>query len=255
MQRTDNKVETDKNAIQIGGFNFAIDVQKLTKTFGVYQALRGVDLKINYGDFLTILGPNGAGKTTFIKVLATIMNPSSGRVSIDGLNLKENAIKIRRRIGVVTHQTFLYNNLTAYENLEFFSRMYDVARHKERILELFEMMGMTARIHERVATLSRGLQQRLSIARALIHKPSIMLLDEPDTGLDQQAITTLWKILQSKDDEKLTVVLTTHNIERWLGMCNRLTILVRGKIAFDESSQNLNLEKLKHIYQEHTKAG
>jgi heme exporter protein A len=233
---------------------FAIDIQGLTKIFGARLALRGIDLKVKHQEFLAILGPNGAGKTTLIKVLATIMNPSSGKVIIDGLNLKDNALEIHRRIGVVTHQTFLYSTLTAYENLEFYGRMYDVASRKERILEVVEMMGMTSRLHDRVDTFSRGMQQRLSIARALLHKPSIMLLDEPETGLDQQATAMLWKTLQSNSGEKPTIMMITHNLERGLELCNRHIILAKGKIVYDESSQSLNLANLKQAYYEYTRA-
>ena len=115
---------------------WAVKVEGLTKSFSNQFALRGIDLEVRRGESVVLFGPNGAGKTTLIKVLATIMNPSSGRVLIDGLSLKNNAEEMRRRIGVVTHETFLYNNLTAYENLEFYSRMYDVPRRKERIQEV-----------------------------------------------------------------------------------------------------------------------
>ncbi len=228
-----------------------IETQGLTKSFGNHLALRGVDLKVGQGESVVIFGPNGAGKTTLIKVLATIMNPSSGKVLVDGLNLKNNAEDIRRRIGVVTHQTFLYSNLTTYENLEFYSRMYDVPQRKERIHEVVAMVGMMSRLHDRVGTLSRGMQQRLSIARSLLHKPAIMLLDEPETGLDQQAISMLWEALQTEG--KSTVILTTHNLERGLELGERLLILDRGKIVYEGSKQSLDLAGLKQAYQHSTR--
>ncbi len=234
---------------------WAIEVQGLTKSFGSHLALRGIDLEVGQGESVVIFGPNGAGKTTLIKVLATIMNPSSGRVLIDGLNLKSNAEEMRRRIGVVAHQTFLYSNLTAYENLEFYSRMYDVPRRKERIHEVVAMVGMTSRLHDRVGTLSRGMQQRLSIARSLLHKPAIMLLDEPETGLDQQASSMLWEVLQTEGGGKRTIVLTTHNLERGLELGNRLLILDKGKIVYEGSRQVLDLAGLKEVYQYSTRVG
>jgi len=217
----------------------AIEVQGLTKSLGGHLALRGIDLEVRRGESVVIFGPNGAGKTTLIKVLATIMNPSSGRVLVDGLNLKNNAEEIRRRIGIVTHQTFLYSNLTAYENLEFYSRMYDVPRAKERIHQVVAMVGMTSRLYDRVGTLSRGMQQRLSIARCLLHKPAIMLLDEPETGLDQQAISMLWEALQTEGEGKLTIILTTHSLERGVELGARLLILDKGKIVFQRSTKAL----------------
>ncbi|HLB28407.1 MAG TPA: ABC transporter ATP-binding protein, partial [Dehalococcoidales bacterium] len=174
----------------------AIKAEGLTKAFGSRLTLRGIDLQINPGESAVIFGPNGAGKTTLLKVLATIMNPSSGKVFIDGLDAKARAEEARRRIGIVTHHTFLYGNLTAYENLDFYGRLYDVPARQERIKELVEMVGMTARLHHRVATFSRGMQQRISIARSLLHRPSIMLLDEAETGLDRQATAMLWAAMR-----------------------------------------------------------
>ncbi len=230
-----------------------VEIQGLTKSFGNHLALRGVDLKARQGESVVIFGPNGAGKTTLIKVLATIMNPSSGSVVVDGLNLKNNAEEIRRRIGVVAHQTFLYSDLSAYENLEFYSRMYDVPRHKERIHEVAAMVGMVSRLHDRVGTLSRGMQQRLSIARSLLHKPAIMLLDEPETGLDQQAISMLWKALETEGERKRSIILTTHNLERGLELGERLLILDKGKIVYEGSRQLLDLAGLKEAYEYSTR--
>ena len=233
----------------------AVEVQGLTKSFGNHLALRGIDLEVKYGDFVVIFGPNGAGKTTLIKVLSTIMNPSSGKILIDGLNLKNNAEEIRRRTGIVTHQTFLYSNLTGYENLEFYSRMYDVPRRKERVREVADMVGIASRLHDRVGTLSRGMQQRLSIARSLLHKPAIMLLDEPEAGLDQQAISMLWRALETEEERTGNIILTTHNLERGLELGERLLILHRGKIVYEGSKQALDLAGLKEAYEHSTGAG
>ncbi len=231
-----------------------VKVQGLTKSFGNNLALKGVDLEIGLGELVVIFGPNGAGKSTLIKVLATIMNPSSGRVLIDGLDVRSNAEEVRRRIGVVTHQTFLYSNLTSYENLDFYCRMYDVSKRKERIHEVVAMVGMTSRLNDRVGTLSRGMQQRLSIARSLLHKPAIMLLDEPETGLDQQATSMLWEALQTGWEGKRTIILTTHNLERGFELGNRLLILVRGKIVYERSGQALDLADLKEAYHYSTRS-
>ena len=230
-----------------------VKVEGVTKSFSNQLALRGIDLEVKRGESIVLFGPNGAGKTTLIKVLATIMNPSSGRVLIDGLSLKNNAEEMRRRIGVVTHETFLYSNLTAYENLEFYSRMYDVPKRKERIHEVVAMVGMTSRLHDRVGTLSRGMQQRLSIARSLLHRPAIMLLDEPETGLDQQAISMLWKALAPEGEKKRTVILTTHNLERGLELGECLIILDKGRIVYQGSRQDLDLSGLKEAYQYSTR--
>ncbi|MFC2035233.1 ABC transporter ATP-binding protein [Chloroflexota bacterium] len=231
---------------------WAVKVEGLTKSFSNKLALRGVDLEARQGEFVVIFGPNGAGKTTLIKVLATIMNPSSGRILIDGLNSRNSAEEIRRRIGVVTHQTFLYSNLTTYENLEFYSRIYDVPKRKERIHEVVAMVGMMNRLDDRVGTLSRGMQQRLSIARSLLHNPAVMLLDEPETGLDQEAVSMLWSALVTEREGKRTVILVTHNLERGLELGDRLLILNKGKIVYEGAGKVSDLASLKVIYEDNT---
>lgn len=230
----------------------AIEVRKLTRSFDEHMALRGVDLQVKSGESVVIFGPNGAGKTTLIKILATIMQPSSGNILIDGSDIKSDAEKARRKIGVVSHNTFLYGNLTAYENLEFYRKLYDMPR--ERISEVADIIGMKSRLGDRVNTLSRGMQQRFAIARALLHKPTIILLDEPETGLDQQAISMLWEAIRGNNNKRSTVVLTTHNLERGLELADRLLILSRGKIVHQESSQALDLASLKQLYQTTTRA-
>lgn len=228
--------------------SWAIEAQDLTKSFGSQPALRGVDLKVSKGEFVTVLGPNGAGKTTLIKVLATLSRPSSGTIRIAGLDLRENPAQIRRHIGVVTHQTLLYDDLTAYENLKFYGKMYDIADLKEQIHDVTARVGLTPRLHDRVRTLSRGMQQRLSIARALIHNPSILLLDEPETGLDQHAMAMLEELLATVNPGERTVVVTTHNLERGLRMGNHVVILSRGRIAYEESKGPFDVVSLREIY-------
>ena len=233
----------------------AIEIKGLTKSFGNNLALGGIDLEVEPGKTLAIFGPNGAGKTTLIKILATIMKPSAGEVYIGGLDLRQNAEDIRSRIGVVCHQTFLYSNLTAYENLHFYCRMYDVADFKQRIHQVVSMVAMKARLYDRIGTLSRGMQQRLSIARCLLHKPTIVLLDEPETGLDQQAIPMLWGALKEDGVKKRTVVFTSHSLERGLNVCDQLVILNRGKIVYQQSGRKLNPAGLKQAYRDSTGAG
>ena len=231
----------------------AIQAEGLTKTFGFNLALRGIDLEIEEGDSLVVFGPNGAGKSTLIKILSTAMNPSSGSLVFRGRDLKNSAEEIRREIGLVSHQTLLYNNLTAYENLDFYARMYDVPGRDARITEVADMVGVTSRLNDRVGTLSRGLQQRVSVARALIHKPSIMLLDEPETGLDQEAITSVWDALESEKGINRTIVFTTHNLELGLKNCRRLMILDNGKIAYQGTGDGLDLTALRETYRLNTR--
>ncbi|MEW6141750.1 MAG: ABC transporter ATP-binding protein [Chloroflexota bacterium] len=232
----------------------AIEVRRLTKSFGDHFALKGLDLDVRRGESLAIFGPNGAGKTTLIKILAAIMNPSSGEVLIDGLSTKDSTHKVQRRIGVVSHHTFLYANLTAYENLKFYSRMYDVPTVDERIREVVEMVGMTSRLNDQVGTFSRGMQQRLSIARSLLHRPSIMLLDEPETGLDQQATSILWKVMRPAGGEERTIVFSTHSLERGWELADRFIVLNKGWIVFENTKHGLGQDGLREAYQRTTGA-
>ena len=229
--------------------NWAVAIEGLTKSFGLRTALRSIDLRVAAGNSVAIFGPNGAGKTTLIKTLATILKPSSGKIWLDGRDIQENTEEIRRIIGVITHQTFLYGNLTAYENLDFYGRMFDVPHRKERVHEVLNIVGMSSRIHDRVGTLSRGMQQRISIARLLLPKPKIILLDEPETGLDQQATALLWNALRLEGKEQYTIIHTTHNLARGFETCDRMLILARGEIVFDRERNSLDLAELTQAYQ------
>jgi heme exporter protein A len=234
------------------GTRLMVEARGITKAFGNHLAVNEVDFQVARGESVVIIGPNGAGKTTLIKILATIMNPTSGSLFIDGLSAKDGAEEIRRRIGVITHQTFLYSTLTAYENLEFYCRLYDVPRARERIHEVADVVSLASRLHDRVGTLSRGMQQRLSIARSLLHRPTLMLLDEPETGLDQQAVSIFREVLREVDGQKRTVILTTHNLERGLELSDRLLILSRGKICCDRPTGGMDLADLRETYEQST---
>ncbi len=233
---------------------WAIEVQGLTKSFGNRLILKGIDLKVRKGEFLTVFGPNGAGKTTVLRVLGTMLKPSGGQVKVSGLDLKHNSAEIRRGIGVVTHQTMLYDELTSFENLKFYGKMYDVPNLEERIEEVVTKLGLGSRLHHRVRTLSRGLQQRLSIARAVLHNPTLMLLDEPGTGLDQHAANILAGILRAVNDEGRTVIMTTHSLERGLEMGDHVVILAEGRIVYEESKRALDMLSLQEAYHHYTGA-
>ena len=243
---------TDDGTPESGPRSWAIEIQALTKSYSSHLVLRGIDLRVLAGDSVLIFGPNGAGKTTLMKILATIINPSSGQIMVDGLNIKENAEEARRKIGVVSHQTFLYSNLTAYENLEFYCRMYDVPQRRERIKEMLSLVGMQHSLNDRVGTFSRGMQQRVSIARALLHKPSIILLDEPETGLDQQASSMLREVLWKERELERTIIHTTHSMERAIETCDRILIIVKGQIAYEQKGYDVNITDLKQAYRHYT---
>ena len=235
------------NGVDMQADGYAIEVKQLIKSYGEHHALRGIDLSVKWGDILAIFGPNGAGKTTLLKVLATLVKPSAGDVSVAGFNLKQGAIMIRRRIGVVTHQTLLYDDLSAYENLRFYGKMYDVSNLRDRINQLVAQVGLESRIHDPVRTLSRGMQQRLAIARALIHDPPVLLLDEPGTGLDQHASALFATILNSTANKQRAVLITSHSLEQGSALSSRIAIMAYGKIAY-EGSKQMDIDNLREVY-------
>jgi len=229
-----------------------IKVKGLVKSFGSTTALRGVNLSVPDGEFVTLVGPNGAGKTTLLRILATLSRPTSGAVKIGGHELPKGAEKARRSIGLVSHQTLLYGDLSAEENLRFYGRMYDVADLDARISQVLEMVGLAHRRRDPVRTFSRGMQQRLAIARAVLHRPSLMLLDEPYTGLDQDAAARLEAVMSSVGTEGRTVVMTTHDLERGLAVADRVVILAKGRVVFEANRDELDTAAFKEAYRQHT---
>jgi len=205
-------------------------------------------LHIKPGEFVSVLGPNGAGKTTLLKVLTLLTPPSEGQVHIAGRKVSEEQLALRKKMGVISHNTFLYANLTAYENLLFYGRMYDVPRLKDRVKEVISEVGLQYSLNDPVRTFSRGMQQRLAVARAIVHNPDILFLDEPYTGLDQHAIKILNQVLLSLTNQDRTIFLITHNFEQGLSMSDRIVILVKGKIVCEMPGKDLTLEDLQKTY-------
>ena len=226
----------------------AIETEGLCRSFGSRRALSGVDLSVGNGECLVIFGPNGAGKTTLIKLLATLSRPSAGSACVDGMDIRSHAVQVRRRLGVVTHPTFLYNDLTIDENLRFYGRMYRVANLEQRIEEVVSQVQLDSRLHDRVGTLSHGMQKRVAIARAVLHNPSILLLDEPEAGLDPHATLMMRQILDTLNSGERTVVLTTHNLERGLELADRVAILHRGEIVYQALRKDIDSGGFQEIY-------
>lgn len=214
-----------------------IQAQNLVKSFGPRTALAGVDLSVEAGEFVTLVGPNGAGKTTLLRILATLTRPTSGTLRIASLDPSQASDDVHRRIGFLSHRTLLYDDLTAEQNLSFYARMYDLDGAQARIESLLKQVGLATRRDDLVRTFSRGMQQRLSVARAVLHQPQVLLLDEPYTGLDPSAAQVLTDLLADLAGEGCTVILTTHNIERGLTAGRRVIVLVRGQLVYDERDE------------------
>jgi len=217
-----------------------IEIRNLVKSFGPRVALAGVNLSVEAGEFVTLVGPNGAGKTTLLRVLATLTRPTSGTVQVAGLDLSRAGEEVRRRIGFLSHRTLLYEDLSAEQNLRFYARMYDLDEGPARIRDLLKRVGLAARQHDQVRTLSRGMQQRLALVRVLLHRPQVLLLDEPYTGLDPQAARVLTGLLDELAGEGCTILLTTHDLNRGLAMGQRVGVLARGRLVYDEHRGAIN---------------
>jgi heme exporter protein A len=225
-----------------------ITVKKLGKRFGLLPVLRGLDFTVEAGEFVVLLGPNGAGKTTFLRILASLSRPTIGEVIIAGYRLPGQAAAVRRRLGVVSHQPLLYGDLTPEENLRFYGRMYDLAGLDDRVDQVLTLVGLSARRRHLVRQFSRGMQQRLSIARAILHDPEVLLFDEPYTGLDQDAAQMLDEVLEEVAVEGRTVLMTSHDIRRAGELATRVDILSRGVIAASMQSSEFDPLELPEIY-------
>lgn len=233
----------------------AIEARGVRKHFGHSVALNGVDLDLPRGHFLTLFGPNGAGKTTLIRILASLARPSAGEVRLFGQEVESSGADLRRRIGVISHRSFLYGALTARQNLTFYARMFDVPDREQRVTEILETVGLTRRAHDPVVSFSRGLEQRCAIARALIHDPDLLLFDEPFTGLDPEAADQLLNLLHSLHDAERSVLLTSHDLGRGAEMADQVAILTTGKIAYSGSRGDFEAADMAEIYRAATRGG
>ena len=208
-------------------------------------------MEIGQGEFVTVLGPNGAGKTTLLKTLALVIKPSQGKVYLDGKDAKDAEITLRQKMGMISHNTFLYDSLSAYENLTFYGKLYQVPDLPKRIDEVLKEVGLQYVLHDPVRTFSRGMQQRLSIARAILHDPAILFFDEPYTGLDQHAIDILNGVLARLASHNRTIFMVTHNYEQGLELSHRVLILNKGRIVYETKTDGLNPSQFKALYRQH----
>lgn len=230
----------------------AIEITNLVKKFGRRYALRDVSLTIPARQFIAIVGPNGAGKTTLIRILATLIRPSSGQIRIAGLDLLKHGDQIRSRLGVIGHQTFLYQDLSARENLLFYGRMYHTTGPDRQVDELLEKVGLAQRANDPVGGFSRGMLQRLSIARALLHQPEVLLFDEPYTGLDPKASEMLSALLKNLVGAQQTILMVTHNLTQAADLVDQIAILVNGQIVLNQPGADFTLSALLQRYNELT---
>ena len=212
--------------------DFAILAEGLEKSYREWPVLWNLDLSVPWGESLSLFGANGSGKTTLLRILATSARPDAGTVRIAGYDLRRQTAEVRRRVGVVGHRSYLYDDLTPRENLNYYARLYGVRNRDARIADALERVGLSARANHRVRTLSNGMQRRAAIARAILHQPDLLLLDEPETGLDQDSRQMLGDLLGQWTSEGRSVVLTTHDIELGIAWGHRTSVLTGGKSLF-----------------------
>lgn len=210
-----------------------VEAQRLARRYGSVSALRGADLIVEAGEAVAILGPNGAGKSTLLRLIATLLRPTSGRLRLFDRPVSDGGAEARRRLGFLSHQSFLYPDLTVLENLEYYAQMFHVGDAHRRVHAVLEMVGLTGWLHRPVRTLSRGLEQRCGVARALVHSPQVLLLDEPFTGLDVDATSTLSGILRDERARGTTLLITTHDLPRAEALCRRAVVLASGEVRYD----------------------
>jgi len=227
---------------------YDIKAAGLTKSFGGFEALRGIDLNVKKGEFYTLFGPNGAGKTTFIKILSTLVKPTTGKLTVSGHDALKGPDLVRRVTGVLSHDPFLYENLSAFENIRFFGTLYGVEEPGERAREVIERVGLGRREHDIVRTFSRGMKQRLAVARAIVHDPGVLLLDEPYTGLDQHGARVFGEMLSILKSDRRTILMTTHNIDEGLDRSDRVGILAGGRMVYESGREGVGKEEFREIY-------
>lgn len=229
-----------------------IQIKGLVKQYGLNPVLRGVNLHVLPGSFVTLVGPNGAGKSTLMRIVATLLKPTAGEVKIGGWTMPRFSGKVRQHIGLVSHQTMLYGDLTAAENLLFFAKLYQLDSRDERVAVALKRVGLAARQRDAVRTFSRGMMQRLTIARATLHEPDVLLLDEPYTGLDQDASALLDNLLRHESENGRTILMITHDLVHGLNLCDRIAILNQGKIVQEISGGEVSSNEFLDIYAAHT---
>lgn len=225
----------------------AIQTKNLSKVFGNRRAVDKVSIDLPCGAFLSIFGPNGAGKTTFLRLLSTLARPTSGSAFLMGVDLKEDPDKARDHIGLISHNSMLYPDLTAEENLLIYARLYGVQNPEARVAELLEAVELKHRRLDVVRTFSRGMTQRLSIARALVHDPGVVFLDEPYSGLDPHAVEIFDELIAAQREGR-TFVMVSHDLQKGFDMCTHALVLAKGKVVAFDSKEELDFAEFSRLY-------
>ena len=226
-----------------------IKVENLTKKFGDITAVENISFDVGESEIFGFLGPNGAGKTTTIRILATLISPTSGKITIDGRDIKSDSDYVRSIIGLLTESPGMYEKLSAYENLDYYSSFYDIPtdRRRSNIEKYLKMFDLWDRKDDPAGTFSKGMKQKLTLSRALIHEPKILFLDEPTAGLDPESAHMVRTFIENLKEEKITVFLCTHNLEEASSLSDRVCIINRNIIRIATLSELQNSDKNKRV--------
>jgi heme exporter protein A len=227
-----------------------IEAENLGKTFAWVPVLHDVSYRVAQGETVAIFGPNGAGKTTFLRLLATLLQPSSGTLRLFGRTPDNPAV--RRKLGFLGHESFLYPDLTPIENLTFYGKAYGLFDLRDRIAFVLQFVGLQDWGKTQVRTFSRGMEQRIALARALLHEPELLLFDEPYAGLDARGIAILQTALTQTKVQGKTVIFTTHDFALGLGLCDRALIFNRGRIVWQSEERLPSVSEFTELYHQYT---
>ncbi|MDD3819224.1 MAG: ABC transporter ATP-binding protein [Actinomycetota bacterium] len=226
-----------------------IKVENLTKKFGDITAVENISFDVGESEIFGFLGPNGAGKTTTIRVLATLISPTSGKITIDNRDIRSDSEYVRSIIGLLTESPGMYEKLSAYENLDYYSSFYDIPsdRRRSNIEKYLKMFDLWDRKDDPAGTYSKGMKQKLALSRALIHEPKILFLDEPTAGLDPESAHMVRNFIENLKEEKITVFLCTHNLEEASSLSDRVCIIKRKVVRIATLSELQNSDKNKRV--------
>jgi heme exporter protein A len=231
-----------------------VDVHELTRSFGRRRALAGVSFTLRPGECLAVFGPNGAGKTTLLRVLAGLLAPTSGTATVSGIELPGGA-EVRGRVGLISHHTMLYEALSARENVSFAARLYGSADIRQRVDDSLRRMSMLERADAPVRSLSRGMQQRVSIARAMVHGPQLVLADEPYSGLDESGARALTELLQDLRSSGTAIIIVTHNLPEGLALASSIAVMARGSFARYDDRSYVDVASYSRVYRDALSTG
>jgi heme exporter protein A len=226
-----------------------VEVGELTRSFGMTRAIAGVSFSLGVGECLALFGPNGAGKTTLLRILAGLVKPTSGSARVSGITLPAGA-EIKSRVGLISHHTMLYEALSPRENVAFAARLYSVPDVSTRVDDSLQRMSMLDRADAPVRSLSRGMQQRVSIARAMVHKPQLVLADEPYSGLDDAGARALTALLQELRSGGTAIIIVTHNLAEGLSLATHAAVMQRGRFVRYDRRSDVDAASYSGIYRD-----